>query len=486
MLKNFKNFLITPWAVIFLIVLGAFWVRLYKIDNPVADWHSWRQADTAAVSRNFYQDGFTPLFPKYDDMSGVAENPIPNTERYRYVEFPIYNSLVYLAYLANGRVDEKLARFVSIIFSLGSIVLVYLIGKRYFKEFTGLVAAFLFAFLPFNIFFSRVILPEPSLVFWSLGMFFFGDLWISSGRRSRYFFPAILFTALAFLTKPVAIFYFLPLIYLIYKKEGRFWPIHKEYLYFLILGFVPILIWRVWMSNHPEGIPASNWLFNGNHIRFRPAFFKWIIGDRFGREILGVTGSFLFFLGGVIRPKLNESWLPHILLFSSIAYLFVIATGNVQHDYYQSLIVPAIVIFTARGFTRLFEGDGIFLPRAITIPMAVLFLILTIYFGWNEVKGLYQINNGIIVVAGQAADRILPKNAIVLAPYNGDTSFLYQTNRPGLAFSNGKIEDMIAKFGLTSYVSVNNDDLTRELKKKYTVLEDTGKYVIIDLKQRRM
>ena len=88
-----------------LIIIMAFSVRLYRIDNPIADWHSWRQADTAAVARNFYKDGYNPFVPKYDDMSGVAEFPIANPERYRFVEFPIYNSLVYFVYLINGGVD---------------------------------------------------------------------------------------------------------------------------------------------------------------------------------------------------------------------------------------------------------------------------------------------------------------------------------------------------------------------------------------------
>src|SRR3989344_7240825 len=136
MIKIMKFFKL-PMIYLFLILVLAFSVRLYKLDSPVADWHSWRQADTAAVSRNFYKEGFNPFYPKYDDMSGVAEIPNVNTERYRFVEFPIYNSLVYFAYLINGGVDEKLARLVNVFISLGSTVLIYLITKRYFGSLTG-------------------------------------------------------------------------------------------------------------------------------------------------------------------------------------------------------------------------------------------------------------------------------------------------------------------------------------------------------------
>jgi len=41
--------------LIFLLFLFAFIARLYRITNPIADWHAWRQADTSAVSKKFVQ-----------------------------------------------------------------------------------------------------------------------------------------------------------------------------------------------------------------------------------------------------------------------------------------------------------------------------------------------------------------------------------------------------------------------------------------------
>ncbi|KKS90138.1 MAG: hypothetical protein UV66_C0008G0013, partial [Candidatus Woesebacteria bacterium GW2011_GWA1_43_12] len=40
------------WGATVLILVLAFVVRLWRIDAPLADWHSWRQSDTAAVARN--------------------------------------------------------------------------------------------------------------------------------------------------------------------------------------------------------------------------------------------------------------------------------------------------------------------------------------------------------------------------------------------------------------------------------------------------
>lgn len=479
MIKLLKNH--TFWLGVILII--AFLIRLYKIDNPIADWHAWRQADTAAVARIFYQEGYNPLLTRYQDMSGVAEKPIPNPQRYRFVEFPIYNSLIYLAFLANGAVNESLARLISVTFSLGSIIFLYLISKRFLGFGVAILSSLLFAILPYNVYFSRVILPEPALVFFCLGMFYFVERWITKETLGLYL-ASLFFTIGAFLIKPVAIFYLLPLIYSYYKKEGRFWPVPARYFLWLIPSALPLIAWRVWISQFPEGIPASNWLFNGNGIRFKPAFWRWIINERFGKEILSVAGTLLFFIGLLKKPQLKEGLLMHLLALSSFLYLIVLATGNVQHDYYQMLIVPPLVIFSARGFFALWSGFSDFVPRFWTIIMALLFLPLMIYFGWIEVKGLYQVNNGVIVEAGRRADQILPKKAVVVAPYSGDTSFLYYTNRPGWPVVAYPIQELIDKFSVTHYVSVNYDAKTKWLLKKYKIIEANPRYIILDLTEK--
>ncbi|HSW89452.1 MAG TPA: hypothetical protein VLH19_01110, partial [Patescibacteria group bacterium] len=109
----------------------------------------------------------------------------------------------------------------------------------------------------------------------------------------------------------------------------------------------------------------------------------------------------------------------------------------------------------------------------------VITVILMMFLSWNQVKGYYQINHWAIIHAGQIADKILPADAKVIAPYQGDTAFLFQTNRTGwpIGFD---IDKKISE-GAAYYVSVNFDDETNALMKKYTVIAKTKEYVIIDL-----
>ena len=114
-----------------LILIFGFATRLYKFNNPIADWHSWRQADTSSVSRMFVEQGFNLFVPTYQDISNIASG-FENPHGYRFVEFPIYNSIVYFGYLFNNGVDERIARLVNILFTLGSVIFVYLISRECF------------------------------------------------------------------------------------------------------------------------------------------------------------------------------------------------------------------------------------------------------------------------------------------------------------------------------------------------------------------
>ena len=472
-LNVFKN----QYFYVTMILLLSGIVRLYMIDSPIADWHSWRQADTVSVSRNFVKLGFNPFMPKFDDMSGISENPIVNINRFRFVEFPVYNIFVYPLYLFLG-IQDIYSRLVSVIFSLGSIFFLYFICKKYLGIIISLLVSFIYGLLPFNVFFSRTTLPEPTFLFFSLGMIYFVDKWIWHGNL-KWGILGFIFTALAFLIKPWAIFFVPPLVYSLIKAHGLNRKILR-YLLLFILALVPFICWRLWITNHIEGIPASSWLMNSDNIRFRPAFWWWLISERIGREILGATGFVLFVIGVLIRPK-YKNYFFHVWLISLFSYFAIFATGNVRHNYYQYIFVPIAAIFLTLGFVYLIKGINNFLPRIWTILLALSFLPLAFYFTWTQVKEFYKINNPVIVEAGKEADRILPKNAIVVAPYNGDTAFLYQTNRAGFPFTPLPLVQLVSDYGVTSFISTSRDDKTNWVLRHFLVLEDNSKFIIADL-----
>ena len=236
------------------------------------------------------------------------------------------------------------------------------------------------------------------------------------------------------------------------------------------------------MQQYPEGIPANAWLFNGGNIRFTGAFFYWIFADRIGRLILGYWGMALLILGFLAKYKKGN--FPYVLSYvlSSLVYIVVIARGNVQHDYYQILIIPSIAIMAGIGGASLLEKD----QGYRTYVNYILFFICTIFmlaFGWYFVRDYFNINDPSIIAAGAAVNRLTPKNAKVIANYNGDTSFLYQTQRNGWASFEKPLPEMV-QMGAGYLALVNPTSVDLNLGKTYKIIAQTPQYVIFNLREK--
>ena len=464
-------------VLVCLILLISLGLRFYKINNPIADWHSWRQADTASVARIFYSEGIDLLHPRYYDISSI-QTGLDNPQGYRFVEFPIISAIHAVVVNILPLNFDTTGRLVSVAFSLVSTLLIYHVTKKAFGNPAALFSSLLFATIPYNIYFSRVVLPEPAIVTFGLLSIYLFQLYQESDKLIFFYLSA---TSLAttVLLKPYAIFYALPILYMAYKKDGptRLFS-QLKYLIFLNITLLPFLLWRTWTWEFIRGIPHWDWAFNGDGIRFRPSFFYWIFDQRIGSLILGTWGLILFGLG-IITKKTNKGFILSFFL-GGLGYLAIIATANVRHDYYQAIIIPVICIYSGLGASFLLEQKSF--TSFVLLGTSLVFMHL---FGWYQVREFYKINHPEIVQAGLAADNLLPKDAIVLAPYNGDTAFLYQVNRFGYPVNPSTIKEMIQK-GVTHYISVNfTDPDTREVEENYIILEKTQSYIIADLRQAK-
>ncbi len=468
---------------LFLIILGAFVVRLYKFNAPIGDWHSWRQSDTSSVSRNFVKDGFDVLNPKFDDLSkGVSL--IDNPEGYRYVEFPIYNFAQAALFKHIGHITlEQWGRLVTIFSSLLSIAFLYFLVRSHINITAALFAAFFFAFLPYSIYYGRTILPDPSMVMATLAGIYFFDLWINTANLRVYdyrFILALIFTISAFLLKPFAIFFALPMIYLAFEKFGKLFVKKWQLWVFLALSLAPLGLWQVFMRQHPEGIPRNDWLFNGNGIRFKGSFFHWLFGERIAQLILGYFGLPVVILGILRKVSQKEGFIFYSFILSAIAFMTIVATGNIQHDYYQILIIPTIAIFFGKGADMIVKNVGGVFNKYLSLGALFVCIVFMFAFSWFEIRDFYNIQHPEIVQAGEAVDRLTPKDAKVVAPYGGDTTLLYNTNRKGWPVFDRPLKQFI-KEGADYMLFINPTEPELNFKNYFAVLKQKDKYIIYDL-----
>lgn len=481
-IKNIKNI---EYYFVSIILILAFFVRLYKINNPVADWHSFRQADTASVTRIYVEEGINLLFPKYYDLSST-QSRIFNPKGYRFVEFPIYNALHALLVKSFSVFSLEIwGRLLSISFSLVSTYFLFLLGKRFMGKWGGVLAAFFFALLPFNIYFSRVILPEPMAIAFALSGVWFFIKFLDNEKSPLLYLSGLLF-AISLLIKPFIIFYFVPLIYLLHKKYNLKKITSNSKLFIKLLVFanivlIPFFAWRAWISQYPAGIPGWKWMFNGDGIRFRPAFWRWIFGERLGKLILGFWGLVPFSFG-FLKTK-RTSLFNHFFLLGMFLYVIIFATANVRHDYYQTMIIPAICLVLAQGTLYMWQTREF---KPILSRSLLIFSLASMFgVGAYQAKEFYKINHPEIISTGQVVDKITPKDALIIAPYNGDTAFLYHTKRRGWPVVDTDFDTLIDR-GADYYVSVTqNDSDTLMLMERFKVVEKTADYIILDLHQSK-
>lgn len=470
-----------------ILFVGLF-VRLYRFDAPIADWHSWRQSDTSAVSKNFSELGFDLLHPKYFDISNIQSGK-DNPEGYRFVEFPLYNIFQAGGYvLFDFFTIEEWGRLVSIISSILSGLFIFLLVRKYFNTSTALLSVFFLSFLPFSVYYGRSVLPDTMMVMAILGGIYFFDksldkLEIRNKFKIQnyiYLLITILFTASALLLKPFAIFFVLPMVYLSYRKFGIAMFGYWQLWILAILSISPLIIWRWWISQYPEGIPSFWWLINGDNIRFKGSYFYWVYGERISKLILGYSGIALLIFGLLKKESEKNYFFFLSFLASAILYMTVIAKGNVQHDYYQILIIPTIAIFLGRGtYTLLSQTD--FLNKLIGKAVAIAIILSMFAFSWFHVRGNYVINFS-VVKAGLAAQKVIPQNSKVIAPVEGDTTLLNHIGRKGWPAFQRPIEELIGMGALYLVLTNPTENDYRGFGSQYEIVDSSPDYLILKLR----
>jgi len=480
--NNFKK---KDYIVVIFILLTALILRLYKINIPLADFHSWRQADTAAVARNFIRFGFDLLHPIFDDLSSI-QSGIENPEGYRMVEFPLYNFSFALLHKFFPILSlEIFGRLINIFFSLITIAIIYYLILKEVNRRAAFFASFIFAVMPFFVFYTRIVLPEPMAL--SLGMISIFFLYQFSQTKNKlliisYYILSILFFSLSLLVKPTMIFYSLPLIYLFFRKNS-FYFLEKFYFYsFFFLSFLPLMIWRFYILNYPQGIPANDWLITSintstglKNIFFRPAFFRWIFFERINTLILGGYLTTFFIIGLIKKTK---KILPLFFYLSSLLYLLVFQGGNVQHEYYQTLILPTLSLSTGIGIDFFLENKKKFFSSILIYIFIFISLIFSFYFSFEKIKNKYLYPQDLITIANIVKKLTNPDDKIV-TDRQGDTTLLYLIDRRGAPAIYKELPEL-KNLGY-KYLLTQNKDYADSLRKEYNIVFESNNFWLIKL-----
>jgi 4-amino-4-deoxy-L-arabinose transferase-like glycosyltransferase len=335
---------------VILIALLALALRLIFVASPLVGIHGWRQCDTAAVARNYFEEGMHFAFPRVDwrgDGPGYVE-----------MEFPLFSFAAACIYQLAGSAHEWIGRLLAAIGGAATAAYIVLLVARRTDLSTGLCAGLFFACLPLNIYYGAAFMPESWLLLFSaVGVHHFA-LAMENPRGSRreavHLVVSCLGITLAALLKLPTLYLGLPLLFLIIERDGWRGIVHPRHIAFAAAIFAVVTAWYWHAHNLGAQTGLSFGIFNSDKFRswnvtFSTDYWFDILVRRIAERHLTWAGALIAAVGILTprrspRERLFDIWMIALLIFAA-----VVSEGNRIHEYYQLPAALPLSFYLARA-----------------------------------------------------------------------------------------------------------------------------------------
>lgn len=405
-------------AVLWILLFG-FFARAQTYKTPLFDHHSWRQADTAQIARNFLRERFNPAFPQIDQRGTLADGSVETG-------FELYAFLVAsIAQVAGFHVE--IGRLLNSLLFIGSAFLVFRFLTARYDVTAGLIGLFVYAFgLPLSLYLDRAFMNEGLLMFLSFSCLVAAQSYLARPRWQRVAILVVCSALIGMIKFPYLIVW-APIAGLFWEAEkpraSRFWP-----LYLMVL--IDLAAAGLWYSHAHRLARTTGLSFGLLDKVFDPALvlswdFVSTMAGRLFKEILGPIG-FLAAAAGLIVCLRRRRW-PEILGAAAFcAYLVLVAGGNAEHDYYQVAIVPIGVVLIAVGLSDgLRELAGLTERRYVSaVTVALALAALSTFVRSVSAHSWYEYDPDRVELCRQLRGELAPTDLLLFVDYpNPDLLF---------------------------------------------------------------
>ncbi len=436
-----------------LLVLMLIGVRLFHLEGPIDDPHSWRQCDTAQYILDFYQHGIDLFHPSVCWMGG---------HKTLILEFPLPEAVVAMVYKVLGP-DHLYARLVFLLIYLGSAYHLFRIVRFLYAERLAWLTTVMYMSLPLGIFYSRAIHVDFSALLCGLAAV---DYLMRGLRenRTRLLLLSTVFATLGFLIKAPYLFYFLfPLSLWIWKEgKGKMALRHSPLLLFPILAFVG---WRI----HTQAVNAAapDWFFIPGYLKMAgEGMGSWYFGtweqrqdgyiwkvlfrERLWGEVLAKVGL-LFALLGFAWPKTatgKGTGFARLWLIGVLLYMVLFFNLNYFHNYYQIPFLPVAALLIALGISAIVEQQ-VFRKLSPYMSLGLLIPLLA----WNVWKAethphYYHLDKPLIEAGEWIQEQTDQEDLVILSRTRTDPRnplLLYRARRNGWSMHIDRITPEIVR-----------------------------------------
>ncbi len=361
------------------ILLVALAFRLYRIDAPLVDAHSWRQITNADIARHFADGSLNPFLPRVS-WGGPDAGVVG-------MEFPLLQWSTGALWRATGE-SSIVARTVAMLFSLATVGLMYLLGVRFHSRGAGRAAAWLTAISPGLIFFGRSFLSDTPMVTFMVASVLAWD-WYFDRPTWRRAAMASALVALAGLVKLPAILVLGGVAGLAWGRSGWRGLFDRGLLLGCTAALVATAAWywyadRVYLATgltqavfrpsgtYPPDIAPGVTFATVSHFstaaRLFSTEFWWVMGDRLWSLYLTPVGTFAAILGFGLAWKRPNGWALHLWTLAGLALVVVAAEGQYWHEFHTLPLVPPLLLYAGLALAPVFaRWPG--LPRAATVAV---------------------------------------------------------------------------------------------------------------------
>ena len=403
--------------------------RLYHLNSPVIGVHSWRQADTAAMARNFYEmqlahPGLNNLwrffYPQVDwGGGGYAET-----------EFPIYPAVVSWVYRLAG--DHTLfARLVSAVFSLLGLYFLYRLVELCFDRSVAFWSALFYAILPLSVFYGRTVQPESLVMMSVLGGLYFFKRWTVREHPWDLLWSWGL-SAIALLTKVLPLIYLgIPLLFLaVVTYRGRVVRRWELWLYAIAL----LAATYAWYAHAHQiyidtGLTFGFWSDDTDRYSWADLLSLKYWSDILLRLLVrhfAIFGFIIAVIGLTYKRNKPEDYLWEVGLVSSLLANALAPTSSYIHEYYQLPVMLYGLVFIGKVYSKAFDSQSTWLSTALILT----FLTGSIIYSIDYMPPEQATTSKVYQLAQQIKDQT-PSDAKVLATTGDDPTLLYLAHRKG-------------------------------------------------------
>lgn len=412
-----------PWWLPAALATG---LRLVQIQAPILGVHSWRQADTAGLARNFHEHHLPLWLPQVDwggAGSGFAET-----------DFPLYSYAVAQLYGLFG-VHEVLARLLSLVCSIGALVLVQRLGTRLLGQRAGWWGGLTFAVVPLAVFYGRSVQPEALLLLAASLTLERGVAWHDHGRP-RDLALVGLGLGLASLIKVLPLLWLgLPLLWLGWCRHGLR-VLRRPGPWLVLLGVVAATV--LWYA-HAHALYRSTGLSFG-FWGAKASRYSWadLLGPGYWLDVLlrfvvrglAVLGLVPLVMGWRAMPTAPEARILPIGLGSVLLAGALAPASSHIHEYYQLPLLLFACPLVGLGCTRLAEAGRPALRRLLPLGLGLLLatslVILSVDY-WARERPATDPTWAL----AQRVRQETPAGALLVSVTGGDPTLLYLSHRKG-------------------------------------------------------